>query len=153
MLSQVGIGAEPKNGGSAKFGLVQSATTDTMDLGILNTGTQAPVLGAMSNSLMEVDSKGNIVGASSCSRAPTDGCSWRRNAVDSRGQGYGQAAININTKRRYLVLTSPTREHSVITTCQTTESWLRHAQSRGRRMSDSDPCDLIRPKTDGNRQR
>ena len=33
MLSQVGIGAEPKNGGSAKFGLVQSATTDTMDLG------------------------------------------------------------------------------------------------------------------------
>jgi len=104
MLSQVGIGAEPKNGGSAKFGLVQSATTDTMDLGILNTGTQAPVLGAMSNSLMEVDSKGNIVGASSCSRAPTDGCS-RRNAGDSRGNG-GQAAININTKRRYLVLTS-----------------------------------------------
>jgi hypothetical protein len=45
MLSQVGIGAEPKNGGSAKFGLVQSATTDTMDLGILNTRTQAPVLG------------------------------------------------------------------------------------------------------------
>ena len=104
MLSQVGIGAEPKNGGSAKFGLVQSATTDTMDLGILNTGTQVPVLGAMSNSLMEVDSKGNIVGASSCSRAPTDGCS-RRNAGDSRGNG-GQAAININTKRRYLLLTS-----------------------------------------------
>ena len=30
MLSQVGIGAEPKNGGPAKFGLSQGATTDTM---------------------------------------------------------------------------------------------------------------------------
>jgi hypothetical protein len=101
MLSQVGIGAEPKNGGSAKFGLVQSATTDTMDLGILNTGTQAPVLGAMSNSLMEVDSKGNIVGANSCSRAPTDRYSWRKNAGDSRQSNCGQAAINIRTKKRF----------------------------------------------------
>jgi hypothetical protein len=42
MLSQVVIGAEPKNGGSAKFGLVQSATTDTMDLGILNTRPRRP---------------------------------------------------------------------------------------------------------------
>jgi hypothetical protein len=30
MLSQVGIGAEPKNGGPAKFGLPQGGTTDTM---------------------------------------------------------------------------------------------------------------------------
>src|SRR5262245_44490319 len=33
MLSQVGIGAEPNNGGPAKFGLFQGATTDTMDPG------------------------------------------------------------------------------------------------------------------------
>jgi len=30
MLSQVGIGTEPKNGRPAKFGLSQGATTDTM---------------------------------------------------------------------------------------------------------------------------
>jgi peptide/nickel transport system substrate-binding protein len=59
MLSQAGIGAEPKKGGSAKFGLAQGATTDTMDPGnYLDTGTQVPFWGAMSNSLTEVDAKG-----------------------------------------------------------------------------------------------
>jgi peptide/nickel transport system substrate-binding protein len=63
MLSQAGIGAEPKKGGSAKFGLAHGATTDTMDPGnYLDTGTSVPFWGAMSNSLTEVDAKGNIVG-------------------------------------------------------------------------------------------
>jgi peptide/nickel transport system substrate-binding protein len=63
LLSREGIGAEPKKGGSAKFGLAHGATTDTMDPGnYLDTGTQVPFWGSMSNSLTEVDAKGNIVG-------------------------------------------------------------------------------------------
>ena len=62
MLNQVGIGAEPKKGGSAKFGLAHGSTTDTIDPGNYpDTGTQVPFWGAMSNSLTEVDAKGNIV--------------------------------------------------------------------------------------------
>ncbi len=37
MLAQAGIVAEPKKGGSAKFGLAQGATTDTMDPGLTLT--------------------------------------------------------------------------------------------------------------------
>jgi hypothetical protein len=83
MLSQVGIGTEPKNGRPAKFGLSQGATTDTMVPGNYPE-PRCRSGGAISNSLMEVDSKGNIVGANSCSRAPTDRYSWRKNAGDSR---------------------------------------------------------------------
>ena len=62
MLNQVGIRAEPKKGGSAKFGLAHGSTTDTIDPGNYpDTGTQVPFWGAMSNSLTEVDAKGNIV--------------------------------------------------------------------------------------------
>src|SRR6188472_2206225 len=62
ILSQAGVAATPKKGGSAKFGLAHGSTTDTMDPGNYpDTGTQVPFWGAMSNSLTEVDPKGNIV--------------------------------------------------------------------------------------------
>jgi len=53
--------AEPKKGGTAKFGLAHGATTDTLDpTGYPDTGSQVPFWGAMSNSLTEVDADGNI---------------------------------------------------------------------------------------------
>ena len=61
ILSQAGVAATPKKGGSAKFGLAHGATTDTLDpAGYPDTGTQVPFWGAMSNSLTEVDANGNI---------------------------------------------------------------------------------------------
>src|SRR5215472_13898830 len=55
------VRAAPKQGGSARFGLAHGATTDTLDpAGYPDTGTQVPFWGAMSNSLTEVDAKGNI---------------------------------------------------------------------------------------------
>jgi peptide/nickel transport system substrate-binding protein len=54
--------AAPKQGGSARFGLAHGATTDTLDpAGYPDTFTQCVFWGAMSNSLTEVDAKGNIV--------------------------------------------------------------------------------------------
>ena len=62
MLSQAGVAATPKRGGTAKFGLAHGATTDTGDpASYPDTGTQVAFWGAMSNSLTEVDAKGNIV--------------------------------------------------------------------------------------------
>jgi peptide/nickel transport system substrate-binding protein len=53
--------AQPKQGGSAKFGLAHGATTDNLDPGgYPDTFTQTAFWGAMSNSLTEVDAKGNI---------------------------------------------------------------------------------------------
>ena len=53
--------AEPKKGGSAKFGLAHGATTDSLDpAGYPDTGTQIPFAGAMSNNLTEVDADGNV---------------------------------------------------------------------------------------------
>jgi peptide/nickel transport system substrate-binding protein len=61
LLSKAGVAAEPKRGGSAKFGLAHGATTDTGDPAAYpDTATQVPFWGAMSNSLTEVDAKGNI---------------------------------------------------------------------------------------------
>src|SRR5215469_9755820 len=61
LLTQAGVAAEPKKGGDAKFGLAHGATTDTMDPAAYpDTGTQVPFWGSMSNSLTEVDAKGNI---------------------------------------------------------------------------------------------
>ncbi|MBV9566947.1 MAG: peptide ABC transporter substrate-binding protein, partial [Hyphomicrobiales bacterium] len=61
LLSKAGVAAEPKKGGSARFGLAHGATTDTMDPAAYpDTGTQVPFWGSMSNSLTEVDAKGNI---------------------------------------------------------------------------------------------
>jgi peptide/nickel transport system substrate-binding protein len=53
--------AQPKQGGFAKFGLAHGATTDNLDpAGYPDTFTQTAFWGAMSNSLTEVDAKGNI---------------------------------------------------------------------------------------------
>jgi peptide/nickel transport system substrate-binding protein len=53
--------AEPKRGGSPKFGLAHGATTDTIDpAGYPDTGTQVPFSGSMSSCLTEVDADGNI---------------------------------------------------------------------------------------------
>lgn len=62
MLSRMGVAAEPKRGGSAKFGLAHGATTDSLDPGTYpDTGTQVPFWGSMSNSLTVVDHKGDIL--------------------------------------------------------------------------------------------
>ncbi len=61
MLSEAGVAQTPKRGGSAKFGLAHGATSDTGDPAAYpDTATQIPFWGAMSNSLTEVDAKGNI---------------------------------------------------------------------------------------------
>jgi peptide/nickel transport system substrate-binding protein len=78
MLAKAGIGQEPKKGGYAKFGLAHGATTDTLDPGnYLDTGTQVPFWGSMSNSLTEVDAKGNVVADLAESMEPSDDAkSW-----------------------------------------------------------------------------
>src|SRR5882672_7368071 len=74
MLSEAGVAATPKQGGSARFGLAHGATTDTLDpAGYPDTGTQVPFWGAMSNSLTEVDAKGNITADLCESMEPADG--------------------------------------------------------------------------------
>jgi len=62
MLAKAGIGQEPKKGGFARFGLAHGATTDSLDPATYpDTGSQVPLSGSLSNSLMEVDAKGEIV--------------------------------------------------------------------------------------------
>ena len=74
MLSEAGVAATPKQGGSAKFGLAHGATTDTGDpAGYPDTATQVPFWGAMSNGLTEVDAKGNITPDVVESMEPSDG--------------------------------------------------------------------------------
>ena len=59
------VRAEPKKGGSARFGLAHGATTDTLDpVGYPDTFTQCAFWGALSNSLTEIDAKGNVVARS-----------------------------------------------------------------------------------------
>ncbi len=66
--------AQPKKGGYAKFGLAHGATTDALEPGnYLDTGTQVPFWGSMSNSLTEVNAKGDIVGDVAESFEPSDG--------------------------------------------------------------------------------
>ena len=66
--------AQPKKGGYAKFGLAHGATTDALEPGnYLDTGTQVPFWGSMSNSLTEVNAKGDIVGDLAESFEPSDG--------------------------------------------------------------------------------
>jgi peptide/nickel transport system substrate-binding protein len=78
LLAKEGIGAEPKRGGFARFGLAHGSTTDTLDPGnYLDTGTQVPFWGSMSNSLTEVDAKGNVVGDLAETMEPSDDAkSW-----------------------------------------------------------------------------
>src|SRR5919112_3685624 len=62
MLSRVGLAAEPKKGGFARIGLAHGATTDSLDPGTYpDTFAQSAFWGAMSNSLTEIDAKGNLV--------------------------------------------------------------------------------------------
>jgi peptide/nickel transport system substrate-binding protein len=66
--------AQPKSGGSAKFGLAHGATTDTLDPASWpDTFTQTAFWGAMSNSLTEVDVKGDIQPDLAESFEPADG--------------------------------------------------------------------------------
>src|SRR5215468_12549586 len=61
MLSEAGVAATPKKGGSAKFGLAHGSTTDSGDPAAYpDTATQIPFWGTMSNSLTVVDAKGNV---------------------------------------------------------------------------------------------
>src|SRR5215470_8642294 len=74
MLSEAGVAATPKKGGSAKFGLAHGATTDTGDPAAYpDTATQVPFWGSMSNGLTEVDAKGNITADLCESMEPSDG--------------------------------------------------------------------------------
>jgi len=53
--------AQPKSGGTAKFGLAHGSATDTLDPASWpDTFTQTAFWGAMSNSLTEVDAKGEV---------------------------------------------------------------------------------------------
>ncbi len=64
----------PKRGGSARFGLLGGAATDTLDPAAYgDLGTQVPFWGAMSNSLTEVDWQGNITPDLVESMEPVDG--------------------------------------------------------------------------------
>ena len=68
------VGATPKRGGSARFGLAHGATTDTLDpSGYPDTATEVPFWGSMSNGLTEVDWKGNITPDLVESMEPADG--------------------------------------------------------------------------------
>ena len=80
------VAATPKQGGSARFGLAHGATTDTLDpAGYPDTGTQVPFWGAMSNSLTEVDAKGNITADLVESMEPADGAkTWVLQAAEGR---------------------------------------------------------------------
>lgn len=53
--------AEPMQGGFAKLGMAHGATTDSIDpAGYPDTFTQTAFSGSLSNSLTEVDAKGNV---------------------------------------------------------------------------------------------
>jgi len=73
MLSRAGVAAEPKKGGFARIGLAHGATTDSLDPGTYpDTFTQVSFWGAMSNSLTEVDAKGNITADLAETMEPAD---------------------------------------------------------------------------------
>ncbi|HLB78866.1 MAG TPA: ABC transporter substrate-binding protein, partial [Dongiaceae bacterium] len=78
LLGRAGIAAEPKKGGFARIGLAHGATTDSLDPGTYpDTFTQTAFWGSMSNSLTEVDEKGNIVGDLAESMEPSaDAKTW-----------------------------------------------------------------------------
>jgi len=73
MLAEVGRAQEPKRGGFARFGLAHGATTDTLDPATyLDTFPQCAFWGTLSNSLTEVDAKGDIVPDLAESLEPSD---------------------------------------------------------------------------------
>jgi peptide/nickel transport system substrate-binding protein len=68
------VRAEPKKGGHGRFGLAHGATTDTLDpIGYPDTFTQCAFWGALSNSLTEIDAKGNVQADLAESWEPSDG--------------------------------------------------------------------------------
>jgi peptide/nickel transport system substrate-binding protein len=68
------VRAEPKKGGAARLGLAHGATTDTLDpVGYPDTFTQCAFWGALSNSLTEIDAKGNVNPDLAESYEPSDG--------------------------------------------------------------------------------
>ena len=73
------VQAAPKKGGFARIALAHGATTDSMDPGTYpDTGTQVPLSGTLSNSLMEVDNKGNVIFDLAESMEPSDDVkTWR----------------------------------------------------------------------------
>jgi len=74
MLSEAGVAATPKKGGSFKGALAHGATTDTGDPAAYpDTGTEVPFWGTMSNGLTEVDHKGNITPDLCETMEPSDG--------------------------------------------------------------------------------
>lgn len=75
MLSQVGFAqSAPKKGGFARFGMAHGATTDSLDPGTYpDTFTQCAFWGAMSNSLTDVDDKGEVQGDLAESFESSDG--------------------------------------------------------------------------------
>src|SRR5947207_5806126 len=97
MLSEAGVAATPKKGGSAKFGLAHGATTDTGDPAAFpDTATQVPFWGSMSNGLTEVDHKGNITPDLVESMEPADGAKkWvfklRKGVTFHNGKKIGRA--------------------------------------------------------------
>jgi len=66
--------AEPKKGGTMKIGLGHGATTDTLDPGTYpDQFTGTALWGTLSNSLTEIDAKGNVVPDLAESFEPSDG--------------------------------------------------------------------------------
>ena len=66
--------AQPKSGGSAKFGLAHGSSTDTLDpANWPDTFTETAFWGTLSNSLTEVDAKGEIQPDVAESFEPSDG--------------------------------------------------------------------------------
>jgi len=66
-------GAEPKRGGSARFGMAHGSTTDSLDPATWpDTFMQVAVGGACSNQLTEINAKGDIVGDLAESFEPGD---------------------------------------------------------------------------------
>lgn len=66
-------GAEPKRGGSARFGMAHGSTTDSLDPATWpDTFMQVAVGGACSNQLTEINAKGDIVGDLAESFEPAD---------------------------------------------------------------------------------
>jgi len=68
------VRAEPKKGGDLKLGISQGATTDTLDPGLYyDEYTGTAFWGTMSNSLTEIDTKGNAIPDFAESFEPSDG--------------------------------------------------------------------------------
>lgn len=74
MMFVKAVRAEPKKGGMLKVGLAHGATTDSLDPGLYyDQFTGTAMWGTLSNSLTEIDAKGNAVPDLAESFEPSDG--------------------------------------------------------------------------------